>query len=165
MIDLERLITAQRNLQVKLGYHFEHMTPVEKIEYIKENVLAATDELHEALAETGWKSWATSQHINDDAYLGELRDAWQFLTNLMLVVEPDPVKLAERFSDSLAEKHGVNYRRVDNYDGVSTKCPSCKRALDEVTITELPGFSDALRWRCSCGTVLSPDVVRKLSND
>jgi hypothetical protein len=54
---------------------------------------------------------------------------------------------------------------VGNYDGVSTKCPSCKRALDEVVITELPGFADALRYRCACGVVLDPGVVRRVLVD
>lgn len=165
MTELHEMIAAQRGLQEKLGYHLEQMTQNERIDYIKENALALTDELHEALAETGWKSWATSRHINHDAYLGELRDAWQFLTNMMLAVEPDPVKLADWFADALSEKHGVNHRRVGNYDGVSTKCPSCKRALDEVAITELPGFADALRYRCACGVVLDPDTVRRVLAD
>lgn len=165
MTELYEMIAAQRNLQEKLGHHFEQMTQNERIDYIKENALALTDEVHEALAETGWKSWATSRHVNREPYLGELRDAWQFLTNMMLAVEPDPVKLADWFADALSEKHDVNHRRVGNYDGVSTKCPSCKRALDEVVITELPGFADALRYRCACGVVLDPGAVRRVLVD
>lgn len=162
-IDLTQLIAAQRDLQSKLGYHFERMTLQERISYIKENVLAATDELHEALGEVGWRSWATSQHINRDAYLGELRDVWQFLTNLMLAAEPDPAALAGWLANALAAKHRINHDRIGAYDGVSTKCPNCARALEDVTIAELPDLPDEERFRCVCGAVLDPVVVRYLS--
>jgi len=161
--ELHEMIAAQRDLQEKLGYHFEQMTQNERIEYIKESALALTDEVHEALAETGWKSWATSRHVNREPYLGELRDAWQFLTNMMLAAEPDPVTLAEWLSSALAKKHRVNHDRIGAYDGVTTKCPSCSRALEDVTITELPHLPEEERFRCVCGVVLDPVVVRYLS--
>jgi hypothetical protein len=165
MIDLIELITAQRDLQTRLGHNFTTMTVEERITYIREHVLACTDELHEALAETGWKSWATSKHINYPAYFGELRDAWQHLTNLMLIAEPDPVKLAETFANALYLKHTINHLRINNYDGISTKCPSCSRALDDTTTIELPSDTDTSNFRCVCGTPISSDTVQTLLSD
>lgn len=161
MIDLIELITAQRDLQLQLGTDFERMTLDERRMFIVENVLAATDELHEALGETGWRSWASSRHLNDDAFFGELRDCWQFITNLMLVVEPDPTRLATRFADVLRKKLAINRARIDNYDGVSTKCSNCSRALDEITIIELRD-DDGVYYRCPCGTSLDPSVIHAL---
>lgn len=162
MIDLVKLITAQRDLQVHLGSDARFMSPAERIAYIKENVLACTDELHEALGEVGWRSWASSQHINGSEFLSELRDAWQFLTNLMLVAEPDPERLATWFADSLARKHGVNYARsAAGYDGVTTKCPSCSRAIEDITIDEVHDVGDDVLFFCACGAQLNSEVVRK----
>lgn len=99
-----------------------------KIQYIKDMILACTDELHEALAEVGWKPWATSRHINREAYVGELLDAWQFLMNLFQVAHVTPEELARL----LYQKHLVNWRRIrEEYDGVTTKCKVCRRALDD----------------------------------
>ena len=59
----------------------------EQLDWIRWNTLALEDELHEALAETGWKPWAKSKHVNRDAFVGELVDAFHFFMNLMLVVD------------------------------------------------------------------------------
>lgn len=165
MSELVELITAQRDLQTRLGYDFLRMTDEEKIAYIRENVLACTDELHEALKETGWKSWAASRHINHDAYLGELRDAWQHLTNLMLVALPYPDMLAEWFEKALAAKHAVNDKRIGRYDGVSTKCPSCSRALEDVSIREVHHGPNDIRYYCVCDQALDRVVVERLLAD
>lgn len=165
MIDLVKLITAQRDLQLHLGVDLDGMSPEERIVYIKENVLACTDELHEALGEVGWRSWATSRHVNGEAFLGELRDAWQFITNLMLAVEPDPERLALWFADSLIKKHRANYARIESYDGVSTKCPNCSRALEDVAIREVRTAEECLLYICVCGSSLNPDVVRSVLHD
>jgi hypothetical protein len=112
--------------------HIEFMTDEERVEFIRMNVLALTDELHEALAETGWKPWATSKHVNDEAYFGELVDAWHFLMNLMLAVGANPSDVATMLYERYTDKHNINIQRqVDGYDGVSTKCPGCGRALDD----------------------------------
>lgn len=159
MIDLIELIAAQRNLQLRLGNDTAHMSVEDRITYIKDNMLAASDELHEALHEVGWKPWASSTRINNNEFFGELRDCWQFLTNLMLVVEPDPATLAARLAVELRKKHVVNYARIDNYDGVSGKCPSCKRALDDISITEV--CADGTTWYyCVCGMELTAEQVQ-----
>lgn len=103
-----------------------------KIEFIKTNVLALTDELHEALNEVGWKPWASSRHINRDAFKGELVDALHFFMNLCIAAGIDAPELLEGY----VSKSAKNVKRQkDGYDGVSEKCPGCKRALDDDAVT------------------------------
>lgn len=130
---LEEMFHLQHKLQVKTyGYDFASMSNVERIEFIRINVLALTDELHEALAETGWKPWATSNHVNEFRYMGELVDAFHFFMNLIMVVVPDPRLMGNVLYTKYTAKNRVNIQRqVDGYDGVKEKCPKCKRAYDD----------------------------------
>lgn len=104
------------------------LDPEERAEFIRWNVLALEDELHEALAETGWKPWATSRHLNREAYKGELVDAFHFFMNLMALGDIDADEVLEGYQ----VKHLKNAKRQEEgYDGVSSKCPECKAALDD----------------------------------
>ena len=47
----------------------------ERATFVTWNMFAIEDELHEAIAEMGWKPWATSRHLNVDAMLKEMIDA------------------------------------------------------------------------------------------
>jgi dimeric dUTPase (all-alpha-NTP-PPase superfamily) len=127
---LSEIFEKQLALQINsFGGDPGALPDVERIEYIKSMTLAATDELHEALAEVGWKPWATSRHINRDAYLGELIDVLHFWVNLCLAVGADADEIIERYT----EKANRNAKRQANgYDGVTGKCDVCKRALDDM---------------------------------
>lgn len=117
------------------GKNFQRMRPAERIQYIKDMVLAATDELHEALNETGWKPWTTVRHVNEDAYIAELVDAWHFLMNLLLATGREPSELADLLFHGYITKAQVNVeRQAQGYDGVSSKCGHCGRALDDVAV-------------------------------
>lgn len=142
----------QLKFQTRLldGFDPENLTPFKKMEYLREQSLALTDELHEALAETGWKSWATSNHINSEAYRSELADVFIFFMNLMLVDGCTPEELMAIVAKKIAKNHK---RQDDGYDGVSTKCPGCKRAYDDdaVKCKKAPPFpngqtSDIFGW-------------------
>jgi len=130
---LTQALQAQYELQKKsFANDPKQLSDEEKLEWIRWNVLALNDELHEALAETGWKPWAKSKHINRDAYVSELVDAFHFLMNLMLVVDCS----ADEFLAKYFEKRGINAdRQAAGYDGITGKCPICKRALDDVSVT------------------------------
>lgn len=99
------------------------------IDFIHWNVTALTDELHELLGETGWKPWAKSRHINLEAARGEAIDAMHFLANIFLVLGlNDAQDIMRRYH----AKHAKNAKRqADGYDGVTTKCKGCHRALDD----------------------------------
>lgn len=135
MDKLDALFAKQRQLQVeKMGgdpCNLDGPLPAstqKRIQFIKDMVMALEDELHEALAEVGWKPWATSTHINRDAYVGEMVDALHFFLNLCLVVGVDADEL---FTKYLAKNAKNAQRQDEGYDGVSTKCPGCNRALDD----------------------------------
>jgi hypothetical protein len=132
-MQLQDALNAQHQLQIhSFGSDPKNLNDEQKLDWIRWNVLALEDELHEALAETGWKPWAKSKHVTRDAYVSELVDAFHFLMNLMLVVDCD----AEEFLGKYFEKRGLNEKRqAAGYDGVTGKCPQCKRALDDVAVT------------------------------
>jgi hypothetical protein len=124
---LAAMIESQRILQEAHGHDFENMTDIQRMEYIRTMTLACTDELHEALNETGWKPWASSNHINREEWMGEMADTWLFFMNLMLAGG----MTAEDLIIRTAKKQDNAYVRMNNgYNGVSTKCPVCRRAYD-----------------------------------
>lgn len=131
------MLEKQRRFQQRLlnGDTPADLRGTERKAYIREQALALADELHEALAETGWKSWATSDHINREAYLGELADVYIFFMNLMLVADLTAAELAMAVINKQAKNHK---RQDDGYDGVTTKCPGCKRAYDDDAVKCVP---------------------------
>lgn len=98
------------------------------IEEYKNMHVALVDELHEALNEIGWKPWASSQHFNQEAVKGELVDAFHFFMNLCMIAQVTPDDLIQGYINKSAKNI---QRQEDGYDGVSTKCPGCGRALDD----------------------------------
>jgi dUTPase len=106
--------------------------------FVMWNALALTDEIHEALAEIGWKPWATSRHLNAEAYTRELVDAFHFFMNLMMVgaagMDMELEEYVDYFTKIYIHKNEVNIeRQVKGYDGISTKCPACHREISEVS--------------------------------
>lgn len=127
MLDLifERQSMLQRE---SFGVDPHRMDEETRNQYIRDMVLAATDELHEALAEVGWKPWATSRHLNRDAFVGELVDVLHFLVNLWLAAGATAEEVEQRYMDK-ANRNMI--RQNQGYDGVWGKCPECNRALDD----------------------------------
>lgn len=139
------MMDLQIALQRKLGTNIEEMSPTELMAFVREQMLACTDELHEALQETGWKTWAKNPHINMEAFRAELIDAWQFLMNLMWVGGMTP----EMLYVGHAKKVEKNLKRnEEKYDGVSTKCPQCRRAYDDTAVACHPDMPGCTAW-CS----------------
>lgn len=127
---LRLMFERQERFQALLGHDVADMSTGERVTYLKDQILALTDEAHEALNEIGWKPWATSRHLNAKEFAGELADIMCFLVNLALGVGLTPTN----FFDLHAEKVLRNIKRQeDKYDGVGGKCPQCKRALDDLT--------------------------------
>lgn len=131
MSDLAEMLKAQRALQVEsFGVDpLDFASDEERVEYLRWNVLALTDELHEFLRETGWKPWATSRHVNVDLALKELTDAWHFFMNLLMAAASPEVfeasapqlvdELAEEFATRYFVKREVNVQRqADGYTGL-----------------------------------------------
>lgn len=133
MSDWESIFAQQEALQNRLGYDFDEMTAAERVDYVRLNVLALTDELHEALQETTWKPWATypdgpdGAFVDRDAYVKELIDALHFLLNLFLVGGASPDEVFDRY----VEKNQVNHDRQNRgYVAIREKCGRCHRELE-----------------------------------
>lgn len=127
---LQQLLNSQEDLQRQAygGRSPADLEGEERALFIKDMVLAATDELHELLGEVGWKPWATSRHVNEKAARGEFIDLWHFVMNLALALRMDGSDIFAGYQ----EKRAKNVQRQEEgYDGVSTKCPGCRRALDD----------------------------------
>ena len=100
-------------------------------DFMRWNGFALEDELHEAMAEVGWKPWATSRHINDERFLQEMVDGWHLFMNMLLCgLGQTPEIIAERFYEAYMAKNAVNaQRQIDGYDGIKGKCYYCHREV------------------------------------
>lgn len=137
---LAQMLKLQRELQVE---SFK-LDPAElddemRMEFIRWNTLALVAELVEMLDETGWKPWATSNHVHGEPALKEMVDAWHFFMNILWAIagggHGDADVLAEAFTERYLAKRKVNAeRQAEGYDGVTGKCPGCKRDLAEVEV-------------------------------
>lgn len=132
----------------------------QRMEFIRWNVLALTDELHEMLAETGWKPWASSQHVNTVPAMNEMVDAWHFFMNLMLALTgvDDCELIARDFVGAYQSKHDVNrQRQLEGYDGITGKCPDCHRDItDLANMIDMSSLDDEpyTHFACTCGKVI-----------
>lgn len=131
--DLALMIQTQADTQRNhFGVDLQALAGPVRVQALKDNVLAALDELHEVLAESSWKPWQHAEYLNENAAFGELVDLWCFAMNLMLIVDQtsSPSELAERLTNHYFAKRSVNVRRqLDGYTGLE-KDPH-GRALDE----------------------------------
>lgn len=161
---LDTMLHAQRLLQEEsFGVVFDGQSDTVRIAQFKENVLALTNELHEALGEMSWKSWQTGVYLNRDAVKKELVDAWHFFMNLMLHVGMTPDELFIGYT----RKRAVNaQRQAVGYDGVSTKCGECRRALEDVGLDVVAAFDEeptCSAYICGgCGAAVSSETAKLL---
>lgn len=133
---LSKMLKMQRDLQLMYnkGKTIEEFTDQERMQALLENAYSLCDEIHEALDETGWKPWTTSNHINKAAFYSEMVDAWHFFMNLMLHSGMTITDLYEGYM----KKNVKNYKRqAEGYDGLN-KCPACRRAYDDDAVLCFP---------------------------
>lgn len=142
---LAGMLRAQRDLQRVMPVWKDkdvcNLGPTAKMKFISDNALALIRELCEAMDETGCKPWQSSDHINAEAYLKELIDAWHFFMNLMLIAQGelgmDEEEFAHLFYVRYHEKNDINRQRQKNgYDGLQGKCLYCKRELPEAPLVK-----------------------------
>lgn len=163
---LQDLLNSQSELQTKMptdhplalygafigAEHIGHQEDeaAELTTFLKDNVYALEDELHELLGETGWKPWATKRFVNLEAARGEAIDALHFILNIFLALGLDD---SREISRRYHAKHAKNVARQEaGYDGVSTKCPGCHRALDDDAV-------DCYAFKGRLGTEVLEDLV------
>lgn len=129
---LDKMFELQRELQKDTyGKDPGALEGEERIQFFKDMHLAQVDEMHESLGEMGWKPWATSRHVNENALQGELVDEWHFFMNRMMAAGLTPDMLYAKY---VAKRQKNIRRQEDGYDGVTGKCAGCGRALDDEAV-------------------------------
>lgn len=161
---LEHLIRMQLRLQHEFGFNFDTMPQEERIAYIRDQHQAVTMEMSEVLDEVDWKPWTNNSQrlIHRDEYVTELIDVLHFWINMVLVVsgEMSSTEIADEIFTRYALKNRVNVQRqADGYDGRSTKCGGCGRALDDVAV---PCWRRGDQGHCARGNI---DVNYVISGD
>jgi len=154
----------QRKIRGRIGQgEIADQTLTERIEAIKGNVLALEHELHELIDEMSWKDWTVGPpFINRDAAVKEGVDALHFLVNIFLHLDVTPAELLELYT----AKNAVNHRRQDTgYDGVTTKCTGCGRALEDISLTQVHSDDGALVFLCPCGKTVDTAVALSVLGD
>jgi len=147
--DISQMIERQLAVQLKMkpvGRDPRDLEGDELMEFIRWNILAMEDELHEALKECGWKPWATSRHLNRDLFLKEMVDAWHFFMNMLLAISPGrlPADIAEEFAEEYFKKAQINEdRQATGYDGLVNKCRNCGKDLDALGVRLYSGLWEA----------------------
>jgi hypothetical protein len=131
MLELQRHVCATLDIDPR-GLH---QYPASQVMFDRWKTwhLATIAELIEALDETGWKRHTTSDRFDGEKAFGELRDALQFLIDLMfLATGLSAEELADKLVEALERKSAVNLaRKAGGDDGVARRCPRCGRSMDE----------------------------------
>jgi hypothetical protein len=92
---------------------------------------AAIAEIVEMTDEVGWKPWATGRHVNREAVVREAVDVLHFVGNVLSMVGCSGEELTAAYK---AKQLKNLQRQVEGYDGVSSKCPKCRRELSDNTL-------------------------------
>lgn len=135
---LELMYEMQKELQARFndGRTIAEFGEEEHIAELMPNAFSMMAELFEAFKEVGWKPWATSRHFNRPAFKSEMIDAFHFFMNMMLHADMTPDELYAGY----VQKNQENHHRIDEgYDGVSGKCPVCKRDFKDSGVECSPG--------------------------
>lgn len=110
------------------GHKFENFSQKKLEEWVKINILAAEDELHEALGEISWKPWATAEFFNREAFLGEIVDVLHFVGNLLAGANITDAELNAAYQEKMDRNRA---RQKAGYTGLN-KCQVCDRATDDI---------------------------------
>lgn len=112
------------------GFKLPLTEGTELADYVTWNHSALVQEASEMLAEFGWKPWTKNRGwVNRELALKEAVDVGHFLANILVSIGVTD----EEWQAAYEAKQQVNRDRMASgtYDGVSTKCPGCKRAYDD----------------------------------
>lgn len=108
------------------------LEPENRAAEFRTQAFAAIAEIVEMSNEIGWKPWATSRHLNREAFIAEGVDVLHFIANALLLAGCTDEELNEVYTAKMEKNRA---RQLAGYDGVTTKCPQCKRALDDEAVT------------------------------
>lgn len=114
------------------GLDLRKMDEATRLAYLDMNLKAAMLEIAEAYEEFSWKPWASNVFLNRDAAVGEGIDVLFFMANYFAALGVSSEELSEKYR----RKMNVNTaRQITGYDTSTTKCPTCRRALDDEAVT------------------------------
>jgi hypothetical protein len=133
-------LASTRALQAEaFGKDFsKSLDPDEFADSIVMNSMALIKELGEFMDEVGWKDWTAPRGwVNRDQAVGELVDVGHFLANLLVRLDVTDKEWEERYR---AKQQVNRNRQRAGYDGVSDKCPNCRRAHDDVEFDAATGL-------------------------
>jgi len=150
---LVRLFEKQLEIQtIAYGKNpLEIDDPEERIEFIRNMHTAMIMEAGEWLDESGWKPWATSNHVHEEAGAGEAADTLLFFINLCFAYRITPQKL---YDLTMAKMDRNLQRQLEGYDGVQGKCQGCKRALDDPAVEcHVAGMTNGQPTSAYCSVV------------
>lgn len=126
-----RWIDSTYALQRDVYGHVLPMQPNtdELADYAQVNLFAAIDEVMEMAGEVGWKPWAEPRGwIRPQHVMKEAVDVLHFIANVLCAAGISD----EEFWEAYRAKQATNSRRQElGYDGVSGKCPGCRRSYDD----------------------------------
>lgn len=124
-------LDSTKELQEKsFGFELPLSAGEDLANYVTWNHSALVQEAGEMLAEFGWKPWAKNRGwVNRELALKEAVDVGHFLANILVAIGVSD----EEWQAAYQAKQQVNRDRMASgtYDGVSSKCPGCKRAYDD----------------------------------
>jgi hypothetical protein len=153
-LDVDVTYTGGDRLERIMSYQarFQDMTPGGVVDakladpettarMVREQMLALIAECGEALNEVGWKPWATSRHLNVASFRSELIDILRFWLNLVQISGLSAEGVYQAYLDSMLK---TTQRLIDGYDGVSIKCPGCKRSYDDKGVKCVNHAGDSL---------------------
>lgn len=113
---------------------YGHVLPMpentnELADYAQVNLFAAIDEIMEMAGEVGWKPWATPRGwVRREHLMKEGVDTLHFIANVLCAAGVSD----DEFWEAYRAKQTTNARRQElGYDGVTGKCPGCRRSYDD----------------------------------
>lgn len=115
MSELQKMFERQYALQQEVfGLDEVLADPEKRAMWFTQMMFGLTDEVHEAAEHVGWKHWATSRHIDTDAFGSELIDALHFLIAL-LIASDWPADVV--YGSYMAKADVIERRQREGHDG------------------------------------------------
>jgi hypothetical protein len=148
MSEWKWLESTKKLQEESYGVDFDALEGDARADYFMMNVTALLVEAGEFMAEVGWKPWAEPRGwVNRHEAVKECVDIAHFLANMLTALGVSDFEWETYYT----AKQALNAKRqAEGYDGVSEKCPSCHRALDDVEVRIAPNGDQY----CLCGAVL-----------
>lgn len=117
---LKEMLTAQKEFRERVDMSFYDMTPLQRVQYIKEYSIHLNQEINEMLYELPffkpWKDYSAmteaEQNVAMEKARMEMIDAWCFFMNMCIMLDFTPESFYNMYLDKVTENHK---RQDDGY--------------------------------------------------